>query len=52
MESLEEEENSGFHWMGQTNIFSGMVGSCRSSPALGARRRDRASALMFLGPGR
>ncbi len=34
METLEEGAESGFHWMGQTNILSGMMelGGSSSSP--------------------
>ncbi len=52
MEILEEVLVSGFHCMGQTMSFSGMMGSGSSSVSSGVCRQDRASALVFLGPGR
>ncbi len=51
METLEEGAESGFHWMRQTNILSGMMELGGSSSSSGACSRDLASALMFLGPG-
>ncbi len=49
VESLEEGADLGFHWMGQTNTFSGMMGSCRPSPASGAMQARQGIRLGVLG---
>ncbi len=52
VETLEGVSDSGFHWMGLTIISFGMMVSGSSQTSSGEWRRERASALTFLGPGR
>ncbi len=52
VETLGGGAELGFHWLGLTNMSSGMMGSGGSSSSSGAYRHDRASAFTFLGPGR
>ncbi len=50
--TLEGVSDSGFHWMGLMMISLRMIVSGSSQNYSGEWRRERASTLKFLGPGR